>query len=100
MHAQTNTSIARKPSMHTGLMPVTDITPGRHFIRTDSPGEVLVLMSAYGVDCTGSKYTWAVVVATGRDSVGYVPGQLLKLTCTMLVRPVHEARAAVYALEQ
>lgn len=86
--------VQRKP-----LVPVSEIRAGQHFVRTDSPSEVLVLMTWAGGGFADPRYAWAVVVAINHDSEGYVPGQLLRLRTSTLVRVVHEARAPVYVLE-
>ncbi|MGB3749421.1 MAG: hypothetical protein WA961_14575 [Rhodanobacter sp.] len=95
MHAQPQAV----PVSSNCLVPVSSIRPGQHFIRVDSPSEVLVLMSYAGADAIEGQFAWAVVVATNHDSEGYVPGQLLKLKRAMHVRRVHEAHAPVFALE-
>jgi len=95
MHAQTTAA----PVVSTSLVPVASIRPGQHFIRLDSPSEVLVLMSYAGADAADAQFAWAVVIAVNHDSEGYVPGQLLKLKRTTHVRRVHEAKAPVFALE-
>lgn len=104
MHARHHDIHHVAPDAHsrhaTSLIPVRAIRIGQHFIRTDSPSEVLVRMSAAGGGCDEGQYTWAIVIAVNHDSEGYVPGQLLKLRRDMHVRVVHEARAPVFALEQ
>jgi len=95
MHAQ----LHAVPVPSSCLVPVSSIRPGQHFIRVDSPSEVLVLMTYAGADAIEGEFTWAVVVATNHDSEGYVPGQLLKLKQAMHVRRVHEAKSPVFALE-
>lgn len=97
MHTQS--VIARESQPAACLQPVATIKAGRTFIRPDSPSEVLVPLSHAGVGAPEGAFTWCVVIAVNQDSAGYVPGQLLKLRSYMLVRPVHEARAPVYALE-
>ena len=87
------------PAASPCLVPVHAIKPGQPFVRLDSPSEVLVRLSYAGAPADDSTYTWSVVLNVNHDSEGYVPGQLLKLRSTALVRPVHEARPAVYALE-
>lgn len=86
--------VTRKP-----LVPVQKIRAGEHFIRTDSPGEVLVIMTWAGGGFMDESHSYAVVVATNDDSEGYVVGQLLRLRNSTLVRVVHQARAPVFALE-
>ena len=86
--------VQRKP-----LVPVQKIRAGEHFVRTDSPSEVLVLMTWAGGGFMDPSHSYAVVVATNHDSEGYVVGQLLRLKNTMLVRVVHEARPPIFALE-
>lgn len=97
MHAQQTIDATNTASR--SLTPVADLKPGRHFVRVDSPSEVLVLMTHAGLDVTDAKFAWAVVIAVNHDSEGYVPGQLLKLRRDTQVRVVHEARAPVFALE-
>lgn len=82
------------------LIAAGEVRPGQHFIRLDSPSEVLAPMSFAAADVTDTRYTWAVVIAVNHDSEGYVPGQLLRLRRDALVRRVHEAMHAVYAMEQ
>ena len=86
--------VTRKP-----LVPVREIRAGQHFVRTDSPSEVLALITWAGGGFMDPSHSYAVVVATNHDSEGYVVGQLLQLRNSMLVRVVHEARAPVFALE-
>lgn len=86
--------VQRKP-----LVPVMKIRAGEHFIRPDSPSEVLVLMTWAGGGFMDPSHSYAVVVATNHDSEGYVVGQMLRLSNSMPVRVVHEARAPVFALE-
>jgi len=97
MHAQHIIDATNTPARC--LTPVGEIKPGQHFVRLDSPSEVLVPMTHAGLDVTDCTWSWAVVVAVNHDSEGYVPGQLLKLRRDTLVRVVHEARAPVFALE-
>lgn len=100
MHAIANQAAPVAQATHSCLVSVADVRPGQTFIRTDSPSEVLALMTFAGADAHDGKHAWGVVMATNHDSEGYVLGQLLKLRRSMLVRLVHEARAPVYALEQ
>lgn len=103
MHAQTNAALAPaavSEVVKTALTPVALLRPGQHFIRLDSPSEVLVLMSYAGADAPDGEFAWAVVIAVNHDSEGYVPGQLLKLRSATHVRRVHEAKPPVFALEQ
>lgn len=81
------------------LVQVNQLRTGQHFVRTDSPSEVLVLLTWAGGGFMDPSHSYAVVVATNHDSDGYVPGQLLQLRNSTLVRVVHEARAPMYALE-
>ena len=81
------------------LTPVQKIRAGEHFVRVDSPSEVLALITWAGGGFMDPSHSYAVVVATNHDSEGYVVGQLLQLRNSMLVRVVHEARAPVFALE-
>lgn len=96
MHAHAVSAVPAPKS----LKPVSSIRPGQHFLRLDSPNEVLVLVSFAGMEAADSLFLWAVVVATNHDSAGYVPGQLLKIARNTHVRPVHEVRPAAYAREQ
>jgi hypothetical protein len=101
MHAQRTNGFARNATpLRTGMMQVADLRPGAHFVRATSPSEVLALLSSPGTDTTASPTTLAVVIAVNQHSIGHVPGQMVKLARNMLVRAVHEARAAVFALEQ
>lgn len=101
MHARTHTPI---PPSHcsdpsSARIRVNDIRAGQHFVRHDSPSEVLSLLSFAGMECEGSSYTWAVVTDVNEDSEGYVPGQLLKLRRDLHVRRVQQVRSAHFALE-
>lgn len=97
MHA--HASVAPAPS-HSSLRAAGDVRPGQHFVRLDSPSEVLTPMSFAAADVAETAHVWAVVIAVNHDSEGYVPGQLLRVRRDALVRRVHEAVCPVYVLEQ
>lgn len=75
------------------------VKPGEHFVRTESPHEVLVPLSYGGAECEGGDRLWAVVVAVNDRTAGFVPGQLISVRREALVRVVRELRAPVFALE-
>lgn len=99
MHAHALVSPAPATAARS-LLAAGELRPGQHFIRLDSPSEVLAPMSFAAAEVTDTRYTWAVVIAVNHDSEGYLPGQLLRLRRDALVRRVHEAVHAVYVLEQ
>lgn len=97
MHAQTAIATSVFP---TCIAQAAAIPPGNTFIRLDSPSEVLAPLTFAGGDVAETAHVWAVVIAVNHDSEGYMPGQLVRIQRSALVRRVHEARAPVYALEQ
>ncbi|HEY4145196.1 hypothetical protein [Pinirhizobacter sp.] len=96
MHATATASRTINPA----FIAASNVRPGQHFVQQVSPSEVLVPLSYAGAPTSGDEYTWAVVVAVNPESQGYIPGQLVKLKRSALVRPVREARGPVFALEQ